>query len=323
MRRGLALAVVVLALSACNSGERPPYTATNLGPAATPGHGIGIYKVGEPYQISGVWYYPTPDLNYDETGIATWYGPEFQETYTANGEVFDQNLATGAHKTLPLPSIVQVTNLENGRSIQVRVNDRGPYSLGRIIDLSRHAAQLLGFDRAGSAKVRVQLLVPETLQAQSLAKLNGTSGPQPPAETAPPAMPRESVVAQTLPPPNAPQPAPAAVPAAPKATLPQPSPATEGKPVPPGPPLNATVLQTPVHGTSIYIQAGAFSSKANADRMKAKLSGVGQVNVTPTYVNGTNLYRVRLGPIATVDDADALLTRAIGAGASEARIVVD
>ncbi len=132
-----------------------------------------IYKVGNPYQIDGAWYYPAIDWNYDETGIASWYGEDFHGKYTANGEVYDLNAVTAAHRTLPMPSIVQVTNLDNGRTIQLRVNDRGPYARGRIIDVSRRAAQLLGFESIGTAKVRVRILVPESMQAQSLAQGNG------------------------------------------------------------------------------------------------------------------------------------------------------
>ncbi|HEX9446391.1 MAG TPA: septal ring lytic transglycosylase RlpA family protein, partial [Dongiaceae bacterium] len=102
------------------------------------------YKIGKPYQVDGVWYYPKTDMDYDETGIASWYGPGFHGQYTANGEVYDQNGLTAAHKTLPLPSMVRVTNLDNGRSIVVRVNDRGPFVNGRIVDLTRRDAQLLG-----------------------------------------------------------------------------------------------------------------------------------------------------------------------------------
>lgn len=103
----------------------------------------GTYKVGKPYQINGVWYYPSEDYGYDETGVGSWYGPDFHGKPTANGEIFDQNGLTAAHRTLPMPSLVRVTNLENGRSIMVRVNDRGPFAHGRIIDLSRRSAQLL------------------------------------------------------------------------------------------------------------------------------------------------------------------------------------
>src|SRR5579859_8421 len=114
----------------------------------------GGYKLGQPYQIDGVWYYPADDFGYDETGIASWYGSDFDHKATANGEIFDQNVASAAHKTLALPTVVQVTNLDNGRSIQLRINDRGPFVGNRVIDVSRRAAQLLGFEQAGTAKVR-------------------------------------------------------------------------------------------------------------------------------------------------------------------------
>ena len=105
---------------------------------------IGIYKVGKPYRIGGIWYYPKVDYSYHETGIASWYGQKFHRRQTANGQIFDMNAISAAHRTLPLPSMVQVTNLKNGRSLKILVNDRGPFAHGRIIDLSRRAAQLLG-----------------------------------------------------------------------------------------------------------------------------------------------------------------------------------
>lgn len=118
--------------------------------------GAGAYKVGTPYQINGVWYYPKEDPFYDETGVASWYGSDFHGKATANGERYDMDALTAAHRTLPMPTVVRVTNLENGRSIRLRVNDRGPYARGRIIDVSRRAANLLGFQGQGTARVRVQ-----------------------------------------------------------------------------------------------------------------------------------------------------------------------
>ena len=131
---------------------------------------VGTYKVGSPYTVGGRRYYPAEDYDYDQTGIASWYGPNFHGKKTANGEIFDQNELTAAHKTLPLPSIVRVTNLENGRSLIVRVNDRGPYARGRIIDMSKRSAELLGFRRQGVAKVRVQVLESESRKVASVAK---------------------------------------------------------------------------------------------------------------------------------------------------------
>lgn len=170
------------------------------------------YKVGQPYQINGTWYYPAEDFEYDETGIASWYGEAFHAKTTANGEIFDLNGLTAAHKTLPMPSIVQVTNLENGRSLKLRVNDRGPFVRGRIIDVSRRAAQLLGFEEQGTAKVRVQILVPESIQVAAIARQNGVEpGRAAPAGEKPLAAPRAPVVAQALSTPGAaPQPTPPA-----------------------------------------------------------------------------------------------------------------
>lgn len=129
--------------------------------AALSGKG-GVYKVGKPYQIFGQWYYPKEDYSYSEVGTASWYGEDFHHKKTANGEKYDMHTLTAAHRTLPLPSIVKVTNLENGRSLVLRVNDRGPYAKSRIIDISKRGAQLLGFQTKGTAKVRVEVLEEES-----------------------------------------------------------------------------------------------------------------------------------------------------------------
>jgi rare lipoprotein A (peptidoglycan hydrolase) len=143
-----------------------------LGPSYPEGQGIGTYRVGEPYEINGVWYYPAVDYDYDRTGVASWYGEEFAGRLTANGEIFDLNDLTAAHTTLPMPSIVQVTNLENGRSLQLRINDRGPFVGGRLIDVSRRAAQLLGFENQGTTLVRVTILKEESIAAAEEAMRN-------------------------------------------------------------------------------------------------------------------------------------------------------
>src|SRR5437588_6394109 len=139
------------------------------------------FRVGQPnytvaaYQVNGVWYHPKADYNYDETGTASWYGPGFDGRPTSDGEIYDMNGLTAAHKTLPLPSVVQVTNLQNGRALQLRVNDRGPFVDGRIIDLSRRAAQLLGFEGGGTAPVRVRIMKEESIQVAQAA-MRGQSG---------------------------------------------------------------------------------------------------------------------------------------------------
>ena len=119
-----------------------------------------MYKVGNPYQIDGTWYYPREQPDYDETGVASWYGPNFYGQRTANGEVYNAGDLTAAHRTLPMPVNVRVTNLDNGKSMVLRVNDRGPYAKGRIIDVSEQAAKLLGFYGIGTARVRVTYRFP-------------------------------------------------------------------------------------------------------------------------------------------------------------------
>ena len=129
------------------------------------------YKVGKPYQVNGRWYHPKEDPNYSEVGVASWYGQQFHGRLTANGEIFDMNRLSAAHTTLPLPSMVEVTNLENGRSVVVRLNDRGPFAKDRIIDMSREAARHLGFEQQGTTRVRVRYAGPAPLMAKARASL--------------------------------------------------------------------------------------------------------------------------------------------------------
>ena len=118
--------------------------------------GGGIYKVGEPYQIVGEWHIPREDPGYERVGIASYYAADFHGRHTANGEIFDMWALSAAHPTLPLPCLVYVTNVDNGRTLLLRVNDRGPYVNNRVIDVSRAAARYLGFESQGTARVRVR-----------------------------------------------------------------------------------------------------------------------------------------------------------------------
>ena len=128
-------------------------------PARLPSGNGGYQKTGNPYQIAGRWYYPLASADgYNKTGTASWYGTKFHGKKTANGERYDMHAMSAAHKTLPMPCMVRVTNLDNGRSVVVRVNDRGPFVKNRLIDLSYAAARSLGYDNAGTAPVRVEVL---------------------------------------------------------------------------------------------------------------------------------------------------------------------
>jgi len=275
----------------------------------------GVYRVGNPYQIGGTWYYPREQPDYDETGIASWYGPGFYNNLTADGELFTARDLTAAHRTLPLPVNVRVTNLDNGQSLVVRVNDRGPFAKGRIIDVSERAAHLLGFSDKGTARVRVQYVARADLP-------NGTPQPfgagTPDAEkNALPAVPSAPVQTDTLPPV-------AGLPIAPpKPVVPLPSavPSTvvasdEGA-LPSG-----KVSRVPVPPvTHLYVQLGAFSNHQNAQRLVTHLGG--DVKISTIQRGGQTLYRVRSGPFASTDEADQALSSLLNRGGSDAHIIVD
>lgn len=145
--RKFLIVVFCISLAACGSASRTYDTSGPINPT---------YKVGKPYRIAGKIYRPAADPHYDRTGLASWYGSKFHGRKTANGDVFNMNALTAAHTTLPMPSFVRVTNLDNGRWLILRINDRGPFVGNRLIDVSRRAAQLLGFEKKGLTRVRVQ-----------------------------------------------------------------------------------------------------------------------------------------------------------------------
>lgn len=337
LRRWVVLLGLPLGLAACAESRLISHTTKQVTrepqqTAAAPAKKQGVYKVGNPYQVAGVWYYPKEDPNYDETGIASWYGPDFHGKPTANGEIFDMNEVTAAHQTLPLPSLVRVTNLENGRSIIVRVNDRGPFVNGRIIDLSRRSAQLLGTDRQGVARVRVQMVGP----ASGDPNVAQPAAPPSPEDKQPvEAAPRATVVAEALPAPQGARQAPAPrnatqqaprVPAAPSpsstaivAASNQPA-RTE---LAPAQLEQQPIRQVAVKPTSIFVQAGAFTQFDNANRLSARLAGLGPTRVSSAIVNGTEFFRVRVGPLNDVAQADQMLSYLIANGSPDARILVE
>jgi len=170
MEKIFSLLAALLILSACSELELGSHLAKKVKMPSDPVDTTGYFKVGTPYKIKGRVYQPTEKYQYSEMGVASWYGPGFHGKMTANGEIFNKYELTAAHKTLQMPSMVRVTNMDNGRSIIVRVNDRGPFSDDRVIDLSEKAAKILGMIRKGTANVRIDVLEKESRQVAQAAR---------------------------------------------------------------------------------------------------------------------------------------------------------
>lgn len=284
--------------------------------------GGGRYKVGNPYKIGGRWYTPKEDPGYNRVGVASWYGEMFHGRYTANGEIYDMNALTAAHPTLPLPTYARVTNLQNRRSIVVRVNDRGPYAHDRIIDMSRRSAQALGFQRNGTARVRVQYMGLAPLDGNDSLERRAYAG-KPFARVATLSRPakksrssnRRTRLARI--PRNEVRSDPMVVGAIPKQRR-----AAQ-------PALNEWSTQSwtmaapmaPEAVSDLFVQAASFRNRDFADRLRGKLAGMGPAYVLAANVAGLTYYRVRLGPYAARHDADQVLRAVIGSGISDARIV--
>jgi len=300
----------------------------------------GTYKVGAPYKIDGVTYTPQEEFNRVETGVASWYGPGFHGKSTANGERYDQGDRTAAHRTLQMPAVVKVTNIENGMSTVVRVNDRGPFSRNRVIDLSRTAAQELDIVRNGTARVRIEQLQAESLavkevavngggpaeQHEALAQLAAGRRAPSPAPTPVPAPTPTTAVAQAPPPPAQSQPPPP--PQAVWVSNPNPPPAPPAAPVASRNGLTvaslATATATPVHAANgFYVQVGAFSTPENAERQKGAMRSYGSPEISQASSGGREVYRVRLGPYTTADAAGIVADRLKRSGYGDARVVSD
>ncbi len=302
MRHGLWVTVCLgLLASACAS--RPPETSPTVA--------SGALKVGRPYQINGKWYYPKYDPSYDKVGVASWYGDDFDGLATADGEIFDKNKISAAHPTLPIPSLVRVTNLENGRSIVVRVNDRGPFVDNRLIDLSEAAARRLGYQRQGLAKVRVTFLGPADGNEPPPVLAPAPTAPPTTAPAPPVAVARAEpsqapvVVAQLAPSSRAPfgsGRAPGPVPA--------PAPMKEAAPR-----VQLASAQACIAGPQ-FVQVGAFSETTTITAAQERLAGLRTVHIVPAFVNGTAVAKVRVGPVDGTKAAEALLqtVRARGYG---------
>lgn len=270
-------------LSACATGPEAPPLLSITGPCTQ----APVRATSRPYKINGIMYYPQAHYEYEAEGTSSFYGggDVFHGRPTATGERFDMNGMTAAHKTLPLPCMAEVSNLENGRQIVVKVNDRGPFKEGRIIDVSRRAAQLLGFEQKGLAKVRVRTLVPETLALNNIASpsiMYAQAAPVPPppvVESAPPVM---------------------------MAALPAPVPEV-------APPAPAYQPQSPLN-TGIFIDVGRHATHEEALKLAQQLPCRGQFPATAVKHTGDAPYALRVGPLASLSLADKLLDKFTAAG---------
>ena len=259
-------ALLVLQLTGCSStaskgggdyAPPEPRDISGITDAVPRDEPYSRYGNPESYVVFGKRYYTRPDSKgYREQGIASWYGSKFHGRRTSSGEVYDLYKMTAAHKSLPLPTYARVTNLRNGRSIIVKVNDRGPFHNNRIIDLSYVAAARLGILEYGTGLVEVEAI--------------DTSAP-----------------------------APAAAPVASKPVIRE--------------------------DAAMYLQVGAFSERGNADRLRDRLqtADVGDIQVIEGNGSAGTLYRVRVGPLASVDEADRIANTLVSKGISDSRVIVD
>ena len=297
-RAALLPLALALALAGCGMQGRPPQPAPH-------------YVVGEPYRAGEVWRYPREQFAYTDTGLAV--VTNRGEGLTADGELFDQGMLAAAHRTLQLPALARVTNLETGRAVLVRINDRGPEDPGRLIALTRRAATLLGASGSAPFRVRVQLMEAESRQ---LATAMATAAPLQVAVA-----PRGTVAQESL---------------APPAGAVQ---SGRGRVAPGGPsvaaaPVAAASASVPLRlpeqvwqGTpapgALYVECGTFARQEYAAIMQNTLAGLGARVSTDYNAPRDAAWRVRIGPLRDPAEADAALDRALRAGVSDARIVVD
>ena len=331
LRVGLAL-LMLTGLGACGHKAGSPSNAQR-----------GQYKIGNPYSIDGITYTPREEFNHTETGVASWYGPGFHAKSTANGETYDQGDRTAAHRTLQMPSVVRVTNLENGLSTTVRVNDRGPFARSRVIDLSNAAAHDLDMTRNGTARVRIDQLPAESQavkdvaiggggpaeQNQALARL-ATGAPAPVAVAEAPA-PVYQPPAPSYQPPVAPAVNTYTMSPPPVTVTPVVAPAASSfggswnpsGPAAPPPAQGASIasLANAPSGGGYYVQTGAFSTVSNASRQRDAIGAYGISEVSQFNANGREVYRVRLGPYTTSEAAGIVADRLKRSGYGEARVV--
>jgi rare lipoprotein A len=320
-------AAALLLLSSCGSFDGKNDRGLEQAPPAVDAPAAGVsdfpVKIGSSYQVGNVTYTPSDVPAYDEVGYASWYGAELQGRNTANGEVFMPSAFTGAHKTLPMPSYVEVTSLDTGRTILVRVNDRGPFANDRLIDLSEAAAKQLGIAGQGVAGVRVRKVNPPEQERAILrtgqaaaARIDTPESLLKVLREKLGKMPRPTAVASAPP-----RPAPVKAGAA----TPQPSPAArpaqsgDGRFVREGasssrPTARPAQSSAPTAAAGYVVQVAAYSSRARADDLARKL-GAG----VATSADGS-VHRVRFGPFSSEAEGQRALSDAQKRGYPQARL---
>ena len=292
-RRLLSIGALIaggLALAACSSSKMDPFAGTGSPVYKKAGkipHGGGRRHIGKPYKVAGLTFYPKEDPSYNKVGIASWYGKRFPRRRTANGEWYDMNYLTAAHTTMPLPSYARVTNLETGKKVVVRVNDRGPFVNDRIIDLSRKAADVLGMRPKGTAKVRVEYIGPAPLndRGSHLAAMNrelrrGT--------------PLDRMIA-----------------------------AANGNRRGTTRVAAAAARPNSQSASGYYVQLGAYGVRDNAWRARRKAQSLGHVVISPASSGFGTIWRVRIGPLSSRDQALNIQQKAWQYGHNDARVVIN
>ena len=281
------------------AGQGSPYYRGSVIP-----FGGGEYHVGNPYQVAGRWFNPREQPGYNKEGIASWYGEAFHRRRTSNGEWFDMNTLTAAHATLPLPSYAMVTNLDNGRQVIVRINDRGPFVDTRIIDLSKKAADVLGYRNKGKTHVRVKLIGPAPLRdssqhmmAMNQALNNGASTSQIALLANNPNAQASTQVADATPPKRK---------ISPQANIQQ---------------ASVPVDQIVPTSGGFIVRVAVFHSLENATSAFDALKSLGPTQIVKAVGANGPLYRVQMGPIDNEADAVTARDNAIANGFEDARIV--
>jgi rare lipoprotein A len=258
----------------------------------------GRYQVGKPYVVAGRTFTPHEQPGYDKKGLASWYGEAFHRRMTSNGEYFDMATLTAAHATLPLPSYAKVTNLENGKTVVVRINDRGPFVDTRVLDVSKAAADALGYRKQGTAHVRVQLIGPAPLKdkggRQVLALNNAMQSGASVSQLASLSQGENVQVAEV-----------------------KPRKQTQAM-------VQQVAYDAPVQqpATAGYVvRVALFHDLENAKQTFAQISSFGPAQIIRAVGANGPLYRVQIGPLNTQEDADAVLQNAVASGYDDARIV--